>query len=68
MAELARVAREIARLDESAVNQRPQATIHCAQTDPDSLAEFALGQCQIFVQETQNPEPRLFLNFSFIVQ
>jgi hypothetical protein len=68
IAELILAAGEVTDLDEPELDQRFQTVIHGTQAHSDSLAELALVEFRILVQQAQNLKPRLFLNSRFFAQ
>jgi len=68
VSELVRVPREVARLHQPALDERAQAVVNRSQTDAYPLPHLPLGQFRVLVQQAQDLEPRLFLDFRFIVQ
>ena len=68
VAELVATPGEVTHLDEPELGQGFQAVIHCTQAHSDSLTKLALVEFRVLVQQAQNLEPRLVLDFRFVVQ
>ncbi len=68
IAKLVLAAREVTHLDEPEFDQGFQTIIHGAQAHAHPLPELALGEFRVLVEQTQDLEPRLFLDFRPVVQ
>ncbi len=62
------VPREVAGFQETSLDERAQAVVHRAQAYTHPLSQLPLGEFRVLVQQAQDLEPRLFLDFCFFIQ